>query len=40
MKVYVYTFQDGYCSWQSGMSAAERRAEERKHGPLVGRAAA
>ena len=40
MKVYVYTFQDGYCCWQSGMSAAERRAEERKHGRLISRAAA
>ena len=40
MKVYVYTFQDGYCCWQSGMSAAERRAEERKPGPLVSLAAA
>lgn len=29
MKVYVYTFRDGYCCWQSAMSAAERRAEER-----------
>lgn len=35
MKTYIYTFQDGYCCWQSAMSAAERRAEERKHGPLI-----
>ena len=27
MKIYVYTFRDGYCCWQSAMSAAERRAE-------------
>ena len=39
MKVFVYTFRDGYC-WQSAMSAAERRAEERKHGPLVSKAPA
>ena len=35
MKVFVYTFRDGYRCWQSAMSAAERRAEERKHGPLI-----
>lgn len=40
MKVYVYIFQDGYCCWQSSMSAAERRAEERKHGPLISKAPA
>ena len=27
MKVFVYTFRDGYRCWQSAMSAAERRAE-------------
>ena len=40
MKVFVYTFRDGYRCWQSDMSAAERRAEERKHGPLVSKAPA
>lgn len=40
MKTYVYTFQDGYCCWQSAMSATECRAEERKHGPLVSKVTA
>lgn len=30
-----YYFADGYYCWRNGMSAAEKRNEERKHGKIV-----
>lgn len=35
MKVYVYTFSDGYRIWVRGFSAAELKREEQKHGKLI-----
>lgn len=34
-KWYWYTFQDGYRMCVRGLSAQERKAEERKHGKVV-----
>lgn len=30
-----YTFADGYYCWYHGLSATERKMEERKHGKVV-----
>ena len=30
-----YVFADGYCCWYSGMSAAEKKVEIRKHGVII-----
>ena len=30
-----YTFADGYRCWYLGISAAEKRAEIRKHGAII-----
>lgn len=30
-----YTFADGYHCWYHGLSATERKAEIRLHGPVV-----
>jgi len=35
MKVYVYTFADGYRVWVRGFSARELKAQEQKHGKLI-----
>lgn len=31
----TYIFADGYTAWFHGLSAAEKRNEERKHGKVV-----
>ncbi len=31
----TYIFADGYKAWFNGLSAQERRNEERKHGKVV-----
>lgn len=34
-KWYKFTFADGYETWCRGLSAQERKVEERKHGKLI-----
>jgi hypothetical protein len=31
----TYYFEDGYIAWFFGLSTAERRQEERKHGRIL-----
>lgn len=35
MKIYIYTFKDGYYVLTAGLSAAEVKEREREHGKLV-----
>lgn len=39
MKFYKFTFADGYVMFAAGMSATERKVEERKHGKLISKKA-
>lgn len=35
MKFYKITFADGYVMYVPGLTAQERRVEERKHGKII-----
>lgn len=40
MKFYWFTFADGYKLCAAGLSAQERKVEERKHGKLMNKVGA
>jgi hypothetical protein len=40
MKFYWFTFADNYRLCAAGLSAQERKAEERKHGKLISKVGA
>lgn len=40
MKFYWFTFADGYRLCAAGLSAQERKVEERKHGKLMNKVGA